>query len=55
MVAGNQDARDPLEAHQAGEQPVGLLVDILLIRREKCVRSTPDRLRSFTLDVVQGH
>ena len=32
------DARDPLEAHQAGEQPVGAPVDVVLVRRRTARR-----------------
>ena len=50
-----EDAQDPLEAHQAGKQSVGLPVDVSLICREEHARSTANRLRRFTLDGFRGH
>ena len=37
------DAGNPLKAHQAGEQPVGVPVDLLLVRGEELARPGIDR------------
>ena len=49
------DPGDPLEPHQTGEQPVGALVDVLLVRGEELAGSTPDRLRRCNRCIVKGH
>ena len=38
-------AGHPLKNHQAGEQPVGVLVDVLLVSLEQLAGSGSDRLR----------
>ena len=48
------DAGDPLEPHQPREQPVGALVDVLLVRGEQLARSTRHR-SGFQHGLRGGH
>ncbi len=41
--SANDDAEDPLERHEPGEQPIGMAVDVVLVGREQLVGAARDR------------